>query len=84
MVGASDVSNSEICGTAGTAPFVFNRDYYFFENIVSGSGRFKRVVPSESSLAIYGRAYGELNSAQTAATGTYLDQPSIFTAFTVS
>ena len=84
VVGASDLSNSEMCETPGTAPFVFNRDYYFFENIVSGTGKFKHVVPSESSLVIYGKAYGELSSAQTAATGTYLDQPSIFTAFTVS
>ncbi len=84
VVGASDLSNSEICETAGTAPFVFNRDYYFFENIVSGTGKFKHVLPSESSLVIYGKAYGELNPAQTAATGTYLDQPSIFTSLTVS
>lgn len=84
VVGASDLSNSEICESLGTAPFVFNRDYFFFESIVSGTGRFKHVVPSESSLAMSGKAYGELNAAQTAATGTYLDQPSIFTSLTVS
>jgi hypothetical protein len=78
VVGASDFSKSYICETPIVSPpYAYNRDYNFFETVVSGTGKFKHIVPSSSNVFTNGEQWGELNSAQTAPTGKYLDSPTI-------
>jgi hypothetical protein len=84
MSGAPSFGGSYICESPEVfAPFAFNRDYLFFEQVVSGTGKFKHVTPKPSQLSVFGQEYGELNAAQTAATGTYLDSPNISSNFTI-
>jgi hypothetical protein len=84
VIGASDFSASYVCeAPEGFAPFKFNRDYFIGGGVISGTGKFKHVTPKSSQVAMIGPEWGELNAAQTAATGTYLDQPSLLTGLII-
>jgi hypothetical protein len=89
VIGGASVGGSfpysSICETSGlTSPWLYNRDYSFWINLVSGSGKYSHIVISQSGMGMAGQSFGELNSAQTAPTGTYLDQPNIATNFVVN
>lgn len=82
VVGASDFSQSYVCEQPDSfPPYAWNRDYNLSgngnPNVISGTGKFKNVIPSQSSVYLNGQMFANLNSAQTAPTGTYLDQPNI-------
>jgi hypothetical protein len=51
----------------------FNRNGDYFEQVVSGTGKFKNIVPSSSTVEFMFSSFASLNASQTA-TGMYLDQ----------
>jgi hypothetical protein len=77
VIGGASVSgvfpNSAICESPESfAPYDWNRDYGFQMQVVSGTGIFKHDVAGGPEF-LGGQEYCELNSAQTAPTGQYLD-----------
>ncbi len=51
----------------------FNRMGDYYDQVVSGTGKFKNIVPSSSTVEFIVFSYATLNGSQTA-TGVYLDQ----------
>lgn len=76
VIGASDFSQSFIC-ESNNGQGAFDRDYFFGGGVLSGTGRFSKLNKSTSNLGMNGQEFAQLNAAQTAATGLYLDSPNI-------
>lgn len=68
--------NSTICETSNTPPASpFDRDYNFNGQVVSGNGKFKKVIASSSNVFENGQQFAQMNGS--VANGTYLDSPNL-------
>jgi len=75
--------SSVICETTNSPPASpFDRDYNFNGQVVSGTGKFKKVIASNSNLFENGQQFAQMN--RSAANGTYLDVPNLNPALNFS
>jgi len=75
--------NSFICETTTSPPASpFDRDYNFNGQVVSGNGKFKKVIASSSNVFENGNQFAQMNGS--AANGNYLDAPNLNPALNFS
>ena len=56
--------NSTICETSNTPPASpFDRDYNFNGQVVSGTGKFKKVIASSSNVFENGQQFAQMNGS---------------------
>ena len=83
VVAGSSFSYSYMCETPGT-PVPFDRNYLLYAQVVSGTGKFKHVIPSESFVVMGGNQFAQINAALSAPSGRYLDSPSLFPSLDIT
>jgi hypothetical protein len=79
---APSFGGSFICEAGSSSPpFIYNRDLNLGMQMVSGTGKFKKLVPASSQVYYGGQSSNEMNATQTGPIGTYLDQGGFGTNF---